>query len=67
MADKQSPDKGWIYTDKAVRARLNIYKAMIGVADDSIMDQTATITALLDNAGVPVVNTQRANNGQAHQ
>lgn len=58
QAEKDSADKAWIYTDKTVRARLNLYKTMVGIADDSIMNQSAAINALLDNAGVPALNSQ---------
>ena len=58
--DKENADKAWIYTNKAVRARLNLYKMMVGISDDSVLNQSAAITALLDNAGVPAPGVQFA-------
>ena len=58
MNEKKS-GKAWIYTDADVRHRLNLYKTMLGIAGDSIMDQTETIRILLDNAGAPRLETAR--------
>jgi hypothetical protein len=45
----------WMKVDERERARLNLYKAMIGVNDANVTDQTASLRALLDTAGVPSV------------
>jgi hypothetical protein len=55
MGTKKEDGKAWMRVDEVERARLNLYKAMIGVADNSVTDQTASLRALLDAAGVPSV------------
>jgi hypothetical protein len=45
--------KAWMQIDEPVRARLNRYKLLLGIADNGITDQTAAITALLDKVGAP--------------
>lgn len=55
MGTKKEDGKAWMRVDEAQRARLNLYKAMIGITDSNVTDQTASLRALLDAAGVPSV------------
>lgn len=55
MGTKKENGKVWMKVDERERARLNLYKAMIGVNDANVTDQTASLRALLDTAGVPSV------------
>ena len=55
MGTKKEDGKVWMKVDERERARLNLYKAMIGVNDANVTDQTASLRALLDTAGVPSV------------
>ena len=47
--------QAWIYLSRATRARLNMYKILHGLKADSVLDQTETITALLDAVGAPSI------------
>ena len=49
--------RAWIYVTTRTRARLNMYKAIAGIIDDSILDQDAALQALLDKAGAPTLET----------
>jgi hypothetical protein len=53
MGTKSENGKAWMYVDRAVRHRLNLYKAVLGIKDDSVLDQSETIAALLDRVGAP--------------
>lgn len=57
MTRKSDKDKAWILVSRSVRHRLNLYKTTLGIADDSVLDQSEAITALLDKAGAPAVAT----------
>ena len=51
-------DLVWIRTTRRARARLNAYRALRGLTAGGTLDQTETITALLDSAGAPDVAEQ---------
>lgn len=53
LGTKKLNGKAWMQIDEGVRARLNRYKLLLGIADNGVTDQTATIVALLDKAGAP--------------
>ena len=57
MGTKREGSLVWMKVDAAERARLNLYKAMIGIADSNITDQSASLRALLNAQGVPSVPT----------
>ena len=57
-------DKAWIWTTFRTRSRLNLYKAMLGLSGGKL-DQTATLDALLDRAGVPDVTPEQIANEAA--
>jgi hypothetical protein len=54
MDEKRNDGKVWILVDRPVRHRLNVYKALLGMIDGGVLDQSGTITTLLDKAGAPV-------------
>ena len=55
MGTKKEDGKAWMRVDEVERARLNLYKTMMGIADGGITDQSVALRALLDAAGVPSV------------
>ena len=55
MGTKKEDGKAWMRVDEVERARLNLYKAMIGISDSSVTDQSVALRTLLDAAGVPSV------------
>ena len=55
MGTKKEDGKAWMRVDEIERARLNLYKTMIGISDNSITDQSVALRTLLDAAGVPSV------------
>ena len=57
MCTKKANARVFIYVDDALRARLNLYKTILGVQDTGTMDQNDTIRALLDKAGAPTGET----------
>lgn len=66
MGTKKTGGRVFIYVDERLRARLNLYKAQLGV-ETGVMDQNATIEALLDNVGVPAGNAAVERPAQAVQ
>ncbi len=46
-------DLVWIRTERKVRARLNAWRALVGLSANGTLDQTATIDKLLDAVGAP--------------
>lgn len=59
MGTKKANGRVFIFVDERLRARLNLYKAQLGV-ETGVMDQNAAIESLLDNAGVPAGNSAPA-------
>ena len=55
MGTKKEDGKAWMRVDEVERARLNLYKTMIGLSDSSVTDQSVALRTLLDAAGVPSV------------
>jgi len=55
VTKKSDADKAWILVSRSVRHRLNSYKTALGIADDSVLDQSEAITALLDKVGAPAI------------
>lgn len=55
MGTKKEDGKAWMRVDEVERARLNLYKTMIGISDNSVTDQSIALRTLLDAAGVPSV------------
>jgi hypothetical protein len=55
VTKKSDADKAWILVSRSVRHRLNLYKTALGIADDSVLDQSEAITALLDKVGAPAI------------
>jgi hypothetical protein len=57
MGTKKEDGKVWMCVDEIERARLNLYKTMIGIGDSSVTEQSVALRTLLDAAGVPSVPT----------
>ena len=57
MGTKKEGGKVWMRVDEIERARLNLYKTMIGIGDSSVTEQSVALRTLLDAAGVPSVPT----------
>lgn len=55
MGTKKEDGKAWMRVDEMERARLNLYKTMMGITDGGVTDQSVALRALLDAAGVPSV------------
>ena len=57
MGTKKEDGKAWMRVDEVERARLNLYKTMLGINDNSVTDQSIALRTLLDAAGVPSIPT----------
>lgn len=50
MEKMNDEDMVWVRVRRRTRKRLNLTKAVWGIADDGILDQDATINTALDRA-----------------